>query len=152
MSRLATTNSHDQQYPKPAWLVQIPGTRNAAQRRTLTAESFPLYAYHSTMDYTVDGDTVNVMLHMGDRTHRERRIRLLGFNAPEVVGKEKAAGLASEAALALLIPATTTLYLATYEDRESFDRLLAWAYADGEGNALLDIAAAMIAGGYGEPA
>lgn len=118
----------------------------------MIADDFPLYRYRATVRRIIDGDTIEVALDYGDHTYRTRRIRLLGYNATEMVGESRAAGYAARDALAKILPDGCRVYLATQLDRTNFDRLLAWGYADGDGSELLDISAAMIAAGHGAPA
>lgn len=114
-----------------------------------TKSQWPLYHYRGVVDRIVDGDTIQVLISLGCHAYTMRRVRLLGYNAPEVVGVNRAAGLASASALEHIIPVGSRVYLETYLDRASFDRLLAHVYAPGSGDELLDVAAAMIAGGHG---
>lgn len=111
---------------------------------------WPLYRYRATVTRIIDGDTVEVEISLGCRVYTVRRIRLLGFNAPELYqGPDQAAGAAARDALAALIPPGSRVYVATELDRTSFDRLLGRMYAPGPGDELIDIAEAMIASGHG---
>lgn len=117
---------------------------------TVYVTDWPLFRYRATVTRIIDGDTCEVELDLGDRTYRTRRIRLLGFNAPELYqGPDQAAGAAARDALAALIPPGSRVYVATELDRTSFDRLLGRVHAPGPGDELLDIAEAMIASGHG---
>jgi micrococcal nuclease len=118
----------------------------------MNESDFPLFHYRAMVEHIVDGDTIQVLLDLGDRTYRTRRVRLLGYNAPEIVGQNRAAGIAARDALAEIIPPDSRVYIETYLDRESFDRLLGHVYAPGNGDELLDVAGAMIASGHGAKA
>lgn len=109
-----------------------------------------LYHYTAEVRRIVDGDTIEVALSLGCHVYVTRRIRLLGYNAPELFsGDDRDAGAAARDALNGLIPPGTKVFIETKLDRESFDRLLGTVYAwvsDGE---LIDVAGAMIAYGHG---
>lgn len=108
-----------------------------------------LYHYQATVRKIVDGDTCEVLLSMGCRDYSVRRIRLLGYDAPELFsGGDRYRGAAAKDALAAILPIGGKVYLETQLDHTSFDRLLATTYAPGNGDELLDVAAAMIAGGF----
>ena len=147
--------SHAEKYPKPAWLDLITGRRSASVG--MTTEMFPLHNYHATVIDAIDGDTieVDVIQRAGDNRGLgcilvRERVRLLGYNAPETRGvPDPQPGYDATQALLQILPIGSTVYLHTYFNRRSFNRVLAWGYAGDEGGALLDIAAAMIAGGHG---
>lgn len=115
----------------------------------MNISDFPLYRYRAVVDRIVDGDTIQVTLSYGDYIYRTRRIRLLGYNAPELIGETHLQGFESKVALERIIPPGSVVYVETKLDRTNFDRLLAHVYAPGNGEELLDVAAAMIASGYG---
>ena len=116
-------------------------------------EDWPLYRYRASMVKTIDGDTCEVSIDFGDRTYRRRRIRLLGYDAPELFhGDNRDAGRAARDALATLLPAGSLLYIETELDRTSFDRLLARVYFDAGSGELRDVADEMVASGHGVPA
>ncbi len=118
----------------------------------MNRSAWPLFHYRGMVERVLDGDTISVFLDLGDHTYRSRRIRLLGYNAPELFsGVNREAGAAAKNALTALIPVGSTVYLETQLDHTSFERLLAWTYAPGSGDELLDVAAAMIAGGFITP-
>lgn len=146
---------HIEVYPKPSWLQRLAGRRSAAI--DLTAEDFPTDNYRAVVTDIIDGDTIeaDVILRHGDNRGigcvlvRER-IRLLGYNAPEVRGvTDPAPGHAATEALRATTPVGSTVYLHAFFNRRSFNRVLAWGYAGDEGGELLDIAAAMVAGDHG---
>ncbi len=108
-----------------------------------------LYHYRGEVTGIVDGDTISVAISLGCHVYLERRIRLLGINAPELFsGTDRAAGLAAKAALEQVLPVGSRVYLRTHLDRTSFDRLLAELYR-ADGDTLIDVAAEMIAAGHG---
>ncbi|MGI8404599.1 MAG: thermonuclease family protein [Thermomicrobiales bacterium] len=119
-----------------------------------TREDFTnaLFHYKATVTRIIDGDTCEVEISLGCRVYTVRRIRLLGYNAPELFsGDDRGSGADAKAALEAIIPIGSTVYIATQLDHTSFERLLAWTYAPGSGDELLDVAAAMIAGGFITP-
>lgn len=116
----------------------------------VNASDFKLYRYRATVTRIIDGDSIETMLDLGDRTYRTRRIRLLGYDAPELFsGDDREAGGAAREALGAIMPVGSRVYIETKLDRTSFDRLLGWCYAPGTGDELLDVAEAMIASGHG---
>jgi micrococcal nuclease len=52
-----------------------------------------MYEYSATVDRFVDGDTVDLIVDLGFKVQMKIRVRLLGFDAPEVRGPEKAEGI-----------------------------------------------------------
>lgn len=106
---------------------------------------WPRFHYAGTVERVIDGDTCQILLDLGDRTYRARRIRILGYDAPELFsGDDREAGAAAKEALAVVIPAGTRVYIKTLLDRTSFDRLLGTVYVEGADGYLYDVADAMI--------
>jgi endonuclease YncB( thermonuclease family) len=102
---------------------------------------WPLYHYRGEVTRVIDGDTIEVMLDLGCRVYQRRRVRLLGYDAPELFsGDEREAGTAAREELLVLLPIGSTVYLKTQLDRTSFDRILAWAYVLSEDRQLAGIA------------
>ncbi len=115
----------------------------------MNRSDWPLFHYRGMVERVLDGDTISVFLDLGDRTYRSRRIRLLGYDAPELFsGSDRGSGADAKAALEAIIPVGSTVYIATQLDHTSFDRLLGWTYAAGSGDELLDVAEAMRSGGF----
>jgi endonuclease YncB( thermonuclease family) len=154
MARLDTAEArHEEMYPKPSWLRQWLREPAPENVRSLSAGDWPLHNYIAVMRSAVDGDTIEVdtVLREGEKNGLGRqvvteRIRLLGYNAPEL---NQEGGQEAMEHLDALIPAGATVYIHTYYDRRSFNRLLAWAFLDGTGSELLDVAGSMIASGHG---
>lgn len=117
----------------------------------MNVSEFCLYRYRGTVNRVIDGDTIEVFpFDLGDRVYRTRRIRLLGYDAPELFsGTDRDAGTAARDALAAILPVGSRIYIETKLDRTSFDRLLGTVYAQGNGDELLGVAEAMIASGHG---
>ncbi len=116
-----------------------------------TREDFTnaLYHYKSTVTRIIDGDTCEVEISLGCHVYSVRRIRLLGFDAPELFsGDDRGSGADAKAALEAIIPVGSTVYIATQLDHTSFDRLLGWTYAAGSGDELLDVSEAMRSAGF----
>ncbi|MBA2707574.1 MAG: hypothetical protein H0U59_07205 [Gemmatimonadaceae bacterium] len=83
----------------------------------------------------IDGDTVEVAVDLGMRITRTVRVRILGFDAPELFSgtvEERADGQRWKAALEEMVLGQQ-VYLRTEKDRTSFDRYLAhiWRASDG---------------------
>lgn len=110
---------------------------------------WPLYRYRATVDRVVDGDTISVSLDLGDRTYRTRRIRIIGYDAPELFsGDRRDDGARARDALERIAPVGSRIYLATQLDHTSFDRLLADVYVPGHDEELHSVAELMISGGF----
>jgi micrococcal nuclease len=116
---------------------------------TGTADGFPLWHYRGSAVRIIDGDTFVLEVDLGFRVFHELSIRIAGIDAPEVTGATKEAGLAATDALHDLIGGLP-LYVRTDRDRRSFARYVGWVYADAGGGELLDVAAAMVAGGFAQ--
>lgn len=119
----------------------------------MRVSEWPRFHYAGTVERIVDGDTAQILLDLGDRTYRTRRIRILGYNAPELFsGDDRVRGLEAKDALELIIPIGCRVYIKTHLDRTSFDRLLGTVYVEGSDGDLYDVAEAMVSGGFGEKA
>ncbi len=88
-----------------------------------------LYAsnrYLATVKRVIDGDTVELVVDLGLRVSTTVAVRILGIDAPEVVGAEREAGLASKAGLeAILAEAGVVMIVDFQKPKKSFDRWLA---------------------------
>lgn len=86
----------------------------------------------------IDADTIDVELDAGFRAIRSERLRLLGINAPEVVGKDAARGKAATdwvhewLRVAALGRDSWPLLIETHKGMDSFGRYLAviWRVVD----------------------
>ena len=107
-----------------------------------------LFHYRATVRHVVDGDTVALVLDLGDSVHRRRNVRLLGVNAPEVVGGTQAKGLASKAFLEGLLPAGMAVYVRTFKDRTTFERLLGEIFFAGPDDELMSAGDALVEAGH----
>ncbi len=113
--------------------------------------AWPLYRYRGSVRRIIDGDSIEVLLDLGDRTYRTRRIRIIEYNAPELFsGDDRENGALARDALADLLPIGSRVYIETKLDRTSFDRLLGIVYVEGSDGDLYKVSDAMIAGGFGE--
>lgn len=79
----------------------------------------------------IDGDTVILEVDTGFATRREERIRLLGIDAPEVVGADKAKGMAAKIALQDRLFGRQLLVVTEMEKVDGFRRYLGAIWADG---------------------
>jgi len=77
-----------------------------------------------------DGDTFTGDIDLGFDLRITLTFRLLGLNTPEVVGKEKAAGLASKAFLEDIINTAKEVFVKTTK-KEKYGRYLATVFCDG---------------------
>lgn len=99
-----------------------------------------------------DGDTFAADIDLGARVHWFGRVRCAGYDAPEVTGPTKVAGLVAKAYASTLAPVGAVVYLNSLAFHgsaglDSFGRILAHVtLPDGR-----DLAAAMIEAGQGVP-
>ena len=92
-----------------------------------------MYEYKATVVHVIDGDSVEAAVDLGFSVSVHMQLRLLGIDAPEVVGETKVAGLAATNFLYdLLVPYPTqekTVIIVTKKDKkEKFGRYLATLY------------------------
>lgn len=96
------------------------------------------WVFRATLVRVVDADSLRVVCDGGFHNHQQEQLRLIGVNAPEVVGATKAAGLAATAwvrewlAVANAAGLTWPLVIQTYKS-DVFGRYLAdaWRLVDG---------------------
>lgn len=117
---------------------------------TMTAPA-DLYRYQAVVESWHDGDTAHVDVDLGCHTHWHGSLRCAGYNAPEVYGSSKQAGLAATAYVEGLCPAGSTVYLNSVafgpDEEDNFGRMLAFVTLE-DGT---DLATAMIATGHAVP-
>ena len=73
-----------------------------------------MYEYSVALDRVIDGDTIDVMIDLGFKTHVKKRIRFYGINTPESRTRdkeEKKKGLAAKARLQEILNSEPTLRL-----------------------------------------
>jgi micrococcal nuclease len=83
----------------------------------------PTYVYAATCVKVVDGDTYDLLVDLGFRAFEKVRVRLRGYNAPELSTQE--GKLARLAALDILDPPIgdpPQLTVQSYKDQHSFER------------------------------
>jgi micrococcal nuclease len=86
----------------------------------------PSYTYRAIITNAVDGDTVDANVDLGFGASLTMRLRLLGVNAPEVVGEDRAAGMAAETWLAERLVGRQVM-IETHKDRKGRDRKDKWS-------------------------
>lgn len=85
-----------------------------------------LYLYRAEILRVIDGDTVDVSIDLGFHVWTKQRLRLMGINAPEKRGQDKASGLAARLHLKSLIEHWEPIIVATYKDEQGkYGRYLA---------------------------
>ena len=78
-----------------------------------------------------DGDTFTGEVDLGFNVRFTMTFRLEGLNTPEVVGKEKAAGLTSKAFLVGKMDNAKEVLVKTKKKKEKYGRYLATVFCDG---------------------
>ncbi len=99
-----------------------------------------MYEYRATVLYVVDGDTIDLSVHLGFETKIESRFRLFGINTPESYGPSASdEGRSAKAYVQSILPAGTPVVIRTEKDRkEKYGRYLATVFlCDAEGRAAL---------------
>lgn len=117
----------------------------------------PAYTYRAEITRVVDGDTVDAVVDLGFGVTMPQRLRLLNINAPEMVGKSKAAGIAAKEHLQKLI-FDHTLYqeaeigvvaIRSHKDKsDSFGRYLAELLGEDDDGRMVNLNDRMVADGY----
>lgn len=104
-----------------------------------------LYEYHATVIKIVDGDTVDLNVDLGFRIWNRDRFRLLGINAPEVVGATHDAGIAAKQHLEQIMPIDSAVVIHSEKpvSRDKYGRWLARLFLGDK-----DINQAMIDDGF----
>ena len=85
-----------------------------------------MYQYRAKVARIIDADTVAFDIDLGFGVWRmNESCRLFGINAPEVVGENKAAGIAAKEALASKMPVGLLVTISTFKDnKEKYGRFL----------------------------
>lgn len=88
--------------------------------------------YEAGVERVVDGDTVDVVIHLGLDVYRAERLRLRGIDTPKIRGEERDEGLRSKAEVDRLLPRGTGVLLSTISDkRGKYGRLIALVFVNG---------------------
>jgi micrococcal nuclease len=106
----------------------------------------PCYRYRATVDRVIDGDTYILRLDLGFRTSAALTIRVRGYDAPEIVGADRARGIAAKIAAGNFLGGAKTIVVESYKDAQSFARWIGDVYVDGHSIAELLIEAGHVAG------
>lgn len=107
-----------------------------------------IYSYKAQVARVVDGDTLYLKVDLGFRTYAELEFRLFGINTPEIIGTEKAAGLAAKAELEHLLSLGDLRIESTKSDK--YGRWLCKLYVM-HGSEEIYINQALIDGGFAMP-
>ena len=92
------------------------------------------YTYYAKLIRVIDGDTARFDVDLGFHAHIHVDVRFKGYNAPEISGKNKAAGAAAKAELETLLSGETVILTTEKSFQQTFARYLATvkvAKADG---------------------
>lgn len=110
-----------------------------------------IWEYLARVERVVDGDTVWLDVDLGFRMRARVEFRLYGINTPELVGAERAAGLAARAELVRLL-GLGPLRIVTYKDgrTDKYGRWLATLFVEtATGN--VDVNASLVRDGFAVP-
>lgn len=91
----------------------------------------PAYRYRAKVRRVIDGDTYILDIDLGFRIYAAINIRVHNYDAPEMVGPDRARGLAAKAAAEALLLARDIM-IESYKDARSFERWVADVYVGGE--------------------
>ncbi len=118
----------------------------------MTTADFPLYRYKGKVVSVHDGDTFTCTVDLGLEVYRQVKVRVVGFDAPELTGPraDPPAARAAKQALEQILTGER-LYLETLKDSQSFARWLARVHVAGPEGLLIDVADRMIGLGHGRP-
>lgn len=108
-----------------------------------------IYEYKANLVRVVDGDTVIPDVDLGFGIHANLDFRLLGLNAPEMVGATKVAGTAAKYELARLITLGPMRIVSTKSDK--YGRWLATIYVKLDDGSEMDVNATLVATGFAVP-
>ncbi len=115
----------------------------------MNASAWPRFFYRGKVSRVLDGDTVAIHLDLGLDVYHEVTLRLADVNAPEVVGPERAAGLAAKAWLTDHAIGRD-VYVQTLRDKRSFVRYVALVYLPDDVGTLESFSDALVAAGHAE--
>lgn len=91
-------------------------------------KDFQLYQYQGTVTEVYDGDTCTIKFDLGFKVNFTEKVRLLGINAPEMRGTDKAKGIISRDRLREKV-LNKTIYIETQKDeKEKYGRYLGIIY------------------------
>ena len=114
----------------------------------------PSYVYAAELVRVIDGDTIEARIDQGFGNWTVQRLRLSGYNAPEVRGPQRPEGLQDRAALAGLLvgrPLLVRTIKLRGRDVRTFERYAADAWAAIPGGGYRAVAQAMIDLGFDVP-
>jgi len=119
-----------------------------------------MYTYRATLNRIVDGDTIDVSLHLGFGINYDQRVRLAGIDTPEKRTRntvEKALGIDASNWLTNRIEGLSTLIIKTELEGSvgKYGRVLGWLYDSEDSptsinSQMIDLGYAWIYGGGGK--
>lgn len=108
-----------------------------------------IYEYKASLIRVIDGDTAILDVDLGFGIHATLDFRLIGINAPEMVGSTKVAGQAAKSELARLLALGPMRIVSTKSDK--YGRWLAAIYVKLADGTELDVNATLTATGFAVP-
>lgn len=100
------------------------------------------YCYYARMIRVLDGDTVELDVDLGFDVHIHLRVRLEGYNAPELHGPNRELALKASKQLESLLNGKNVMIKTKAKFTRSFERYVAKIYA-AENNLWVDVCDAM---------
>lgn len=97
-----------------------------------------LYNYKCKIVKVVDGDTFDAEIDLGFHVTMKRRVRMLGYNAPEIFGghyktkEERDLGMEVKAALEAALSAGEVVLKTQLDEADKYGRVLAAAVVSGK--------------------
>lgn len=111
-----------------------------------------MYEYWGMVVKVHDGDTVKMDIDLGlSIWKRSESLRLLGINAPEVLGASREAGLAARDALHALVMGQRVRVRTVKDDKDKYGRYLASLFVVDAQGVEIDVNAWMLANGHAVP-
>ena len=105
------------------------------------------YTYYARLKRVIDGDTADFDIDLGFHVHIHLPVRFKGYNAPEISGKNKAAGAAAKKELETLLSGETVILTTEKSFQQTFARYLATVTV-GKAGGWVDVAKYMTEKGF----
>ena len=106
-----------------------------------------MYEYSATIVHVIDGDGCWVEAQLGFYMTVRMPLRILGVNAPEIVGPDRGNGLLAKAFLETILPVGCAVTIKTAKPKDKFGRWLgSITLSDGR-----DVGTILVESGHAKP-